>query len=305
MAMGAVLITVFAASTPSEAQGFLDFLFGPSKPSAPANATPSPFIKSPGTPIIMPPMSRPRDDDDDDGRTGTYRTLCVRTCDGYYFPISQGVSRRQFGRDNAACRAQCGDDARLFFHRVTYSTNPNEDIAEMTDLNGRAYGRLPFAFKYRKGLVAGCQCRPEPWSDAEARRHHNYAIAEGKAAPGSSPRTSAPALEAVAGRYAEPRPPAPAPADPDEGDHVAAAPDPVVTPQPVMRPPVMDDEPVATKRRPEREPRRVVRAAPVRPVAPVAQQNPQPAAGWGGSWGLGAPSSKMVWPGDAPVSRPR
>ena len=34
---------------------------------------------------------------------GTYRTLCVRTCDGYYFPISFKVTRAKFNTDSIAC----------------------------------------------------------------------------------------------------------------------------------------------------------------------------------------------------------
>ena len=52
----------------------------------------------------------------------------------------------------------------------------------MTDLSGRAYGRLPQAFQYRKELVAGCACKPEPWSEAELARHEAYAMIEAEAA---------------------------------------------------------------------------------------------------------------------------
>ncbi|KAB2920104.1 MAG: DUF2865 domain-containing protein [Hyphomicrobiaceae bacterium] len=102
--------------------------------------------------------------------SGTYRTLCVRLCDGYYFPISFATSRGGLADDADKCSASCGSQARLFYY-----PNPGGDIETMTDLTGMAYSELPNAFKYRKTLVGGCQCRPEPWSEAELTRHRRYA----------------------------------------------------------------------------------------------------------------------------------
>lgn len=103
-------------------------------------------------------------------RGGKYRTLCVRTCDGYYFPIGNAVSRGRFMRDAAQCRASCGEEARLF-----YLPSGSENVATMLDLAGRSYLRMPTAFKYRKSLTDGCSCRPMPWSSAELQRHQRYA----------------------------------------------------------------------------------------------------------------------------------
>jgi hypothetical protein len=38
---------------------------------------------------------------------GGYRTLCVRTCDGYYFPISNSTSSTRFGDDEQTCQKLC------------------------------------------------------------------------------------------------------------------------------------------------------------------------------------------------------
>jgi len=37
------------------------------------------------------------------GLANTYRTLCVRSCDGYYFPISYATGRGRFKTDAAVC----------------------------------------------------------------------------------------------------------------------------------------------------------------------------------------------------------
>jgi hypothetical protein len=86
----------------------------------------------------------------------TYRTLCVRLCDGFYFPISYAVPASGLGRDVEQCRASCGTEARLFYH-----PNPGGSAENMVDLSGRAYSALATAFTYRKTLVAGCSCRSQ------------------------------------------------------------------------------------------------------------------------------------------------
>src|SRR5262249_36010303 len=43
----------------------------------------------------------------DFGQSGTYRTVCVRTCDGGYFPVSFATSPARFADDEKVCRAQC------------------------------------------------------------------------------------------------------------------------------------------------------------------------------------------------------
>src|SRR5262249_54854212 len=100
----------------------------------------------------------------------SYRTLCVRMCDGFYFPISYTTGSDGLVHDAETCATACGADARLFYH-----PNPGGDVDSMVDLTGRAYKSYPNAFKYRKTLVAGCQCRPQPWSEAERTRHRTYA----------------------------------------------------------------------------------------------------------------------------------
>jgi Protein of unknown function (DUF2865) len=98
--------------------------------------------------------------------TGTYRTVCVRTCDGYYFPISYSTVPARFGADALACQRQCPNaQVELFSYR-----NPGEAIEQAVSTNGAPYTALPNAFRYRKDLVAGCSCRKPDQSWAEALR---------------------------------------------------------------------------------------------------------------------------------------
>ena len=106
-------------------------------------------------------------------QSGLYRTVCVRTCDGYYFPISASTTRSKFHADAASCRARCGRNAKLY-----YMPKGSDDKDRMKDLSGRNYASLKMAYVYRKRLIAGCSCRPMPWSASERARHTRYQIDE-------------------------------------------------------------------------------------------------------------------------------
>jgi len=95
---------------------------------------------------------------------GTFRTICVRTCDGYYFPISYATTSDRFRDDEQACQRMCpAAEVSLY----TYH-NPGEDVAQAVSLNGRLYTELPTAFSYRKALNPACSCRRpgESWAEA-------------------------------------------------------------------------------------------------------------------------------------------
>jgi len=102
-----------------------------------------------------------------------YSTVCVRLCDGFYFPISYGVRRGRLYHDNRACMSGCDGEARLFY----YPTQGGS-VETMVDMGGRSYASLPNAFVYRKALVAGCTCKAAPWSGETAARHQGYAADE-------------------------------------------------------------------------------------------------------------------------------
>ncbi len=118
------------------------------------------------------PVRSDDDDEEDEKPQPTFRTLCVRLCDGYYFPISFSAPRERFASDAAQCNARCGGEARLFVH-----ANPGGTPEQMEDLAGKPYAQLPTAFLYRTQYVANCKCRPDPW-EAQAREQHRiYALA--------------------------------------------------------------------------------------------------------------------------------
>lgn len=95
-----------------------------------------------------------------------YRTVCVRKCDGFFFPISFSTSSANFERDEQTCRAQCpGADSALYAYH-----NPGQDIRDAFSINGESYTSLPNASKYRDGFTSDCSCKNgfSNWKEALA-----------------------------------------------------------------------------------------------------------------------------------------
>lgn len=87
---------------------------------------------------------------------GTYRTLCVRTCDGYFFPVSYTAPKDQFAYDASRCNEICpAAETHLYVYR-----NPGGDPSQMMSLAGDLYSDQPFANRYKSEYVEGCSCRP-------------------------------------------------------------------------------------------------------------------------------------------------
>jgi hypothetical protein len=172
-----------AAAVTSGPRGFFDALFG-------------------GGTIVNP--------GGDGAPSGTYQTICVRTCDGFYFPISYTAVPGRFPEDERACQRLCpATEAALYmFH------NPGEDVNQAVSTAGLSYTALPTAFLYRKQVVAGCSCRRpgQSWADALKNADDSSTIQSGdivvtdqKAKALSQPPQSAPAKP---GATPSPAPPA-------------------------------------------------------------------------------------------------
>lgn len=96
--------------------------------------------------------------------SGMFRTICVRTCDGYYFPVSFQTTPSRFADDEQTCRRTCpAAEVALYSHR-----NPGEDVAQAVSTAGKFYKDLPTAFRYRQEFNPSCSCRKPGQSWAEA-----------------------------------------------------------------------------------------------------------------------------------------
>jgi len=92
-------------------------------------------------------------------RGGEYRTMCVRTCDGYFFPMSNAASVSDFERDRKNCESSCpGADMQVF-----YTQGMDDDSAGMISVaTGRPYSELPTAYLYKKpnaSVPQSCGCK--------------------------------------------------------------------------------------------------------------------------------------------------
>jgi hypothetical protein len=88
---------------------------------------------------------------------GSYRTVCVRVCDGYYFPLSFAASRQRFATDAEHCAKQYGPGEAMLF----YYPSPNGDPSQAMSLTNDRYADQPYAFAYRQSFDAQCQARLE------------------------------------------------------------------------------------------------------------------------------------------------
>jgi Protein of unknown function (DUF2865) len=101
----------------------------------------------------------------DTGVSGdTYRTICVRTCDGYYFPVSYSTVPSRFQEDAQICQRMCpASETALYSYRQN-----GEDVSQALSQGGQPYAAMPNAFAYRKAFNPSCGCKApgQTWADA-------------------------------------------------------------------------------------------------------------------------------------------
>ncbi len=99
---------------------------------------------------------------------GSYRTLCVRKCDGFYFPISMSASRGRFETDSAICQASCPNSEVELFVQPSGQEAESAAIADRRALYLAAQ-RVPISQGLRPGLRLP-PARPELGRGAGRRR---------------------------------------------------------------------------------------------------------------------------------------
>ena len=151
---------------------------------------------------------------DDGGPRRGSKAVCVRTCDGFFFPVSYNAFGQSPDRLADLCRAQCPNVETEVF---TYS--PSRDITEAVSINGTPYSSLANALRYRRTFDPACTCRPpdKSWAEtlAPAERlmssggRRDVIVTPEKAEEMSRPRqpppARGPASPAPAGPSGEPR----------------------------------------------------------------------------------------------------
>ncbi len=138
------------APPPPEGGGFFDRLFGSLSPQPAA----------PPPPAVLDER-RQEDDDDDRPLHGGSQAVCVRSCDGGFFPLP--ISARHNPDElTQMCQALCpGTEASVF------TRAPNADIKSAVSLDGHAYMDQQNALAFQKSYTPACSCRPAGKSWAE------------------------------------------------------------------------------------------------------------------------------------------
>ncbi len=86
--------------------------------------------------------------EDDGASWGNGTEFCVRTCDGYFFPLIKSAQQTK----QASCEYACPSAPVAYYHGSSIETARN--------LDGEKYTSLPMAFKFREKVSAGCTCHP-------------------------------------------------------------------------------------------------------------------------------------------------
>ena len=106
---------------------------------------------------------------------GTRRPVCVRLCDGYFFPVAEAAA------DASGCANLCPDAATAL-----YFLPPGSDrIEDAASSGGAPYSALPTALRYRTTRAKACACHgavaeaPPYWQDPTLRKGDAVVTADG------------------------------------------------------------------------------------------------------------------------------
>jgi hypothetical protein len=108
-------------------------------------------------------MHNDETDQEDQRPRGGSMAICVRACDGGFFPVSYSARRADLDDLDDLCKALCPNaEAALYTH------SPWRDLNEAVSIDGKRYAELPNALKFQKSHDASCTCKPPDKSWAEA-----------------------------------------------------------------------------------------------------------------------------------------
>jgi Protein of unknown function (DUF2865) len=166
---------------PRRERTFFEALFGIEPPRGPI---PEPIEST------LPELDPNKPPEEKGIRFGAGMPVCVRTCDGYFFPLSNSPG----GRENQAemCAALCPSAEMQVFYM-----SGNGDIESAVGRGGQSYASLPNAGKYIRSFDPTCGCRKqgESWTaalrDAERmldRQRGDVIVTQAKADELSKPR---------------------------------------------------------------------------------------------------------------------
>ena len=102
---------------------------------------------------------------------GGANTVCVRACDGAFFPVSYTGAASRADSLEEVCRSLCPNaEAAL------YSFPFGGTVDEAVSSTGEPYARLPNAHKFEQSYDSSCSCRApgQSWAEALAAAEAKY-----------------------------------------------------------------------------------------------------------------------------------
>jgi hypothetical protein len=162
-----------------------------------------------------------------EAHAGSY-AVCVRTCDGSFFPVSYSGAGSRADSLEEVCRSLC-PNADVALYSFPFGTT----VDEAASATGEPYANLPNAGKFQQAYDPSCSCRRkgQSWADAladaEARyghEKHDILVTPEKSAEMARPIIDPKAKPAVDPKTKAAAPPTPATPGADTSLDAANAP---------------------------------------------------------------------------------
>ncbi|MBB4200790.1 hypothetical protein GGD83_004619 [Rhodoblastus sphagnicola] len=117
---------------------------------------------------------------------GGGEAVCVRKCDGYYFPLTPAMTGARVEALRDLCQALCPDAEVGLYSRVAQADISNALSAD----SGDRYDDLPNALKYQKKFDPSCACKKprQGWAEVLGRAEQILTDIDGER-PGEGPLT--------------------------------------------------------------------------------------------------------------------
>lgn len=159
---------VISAREP-EPKSFFEELFGVRAPDPTTGLREVPV--GPGDETLDPEYEG--EQDSDARPRGGPMAICVRACDGGFFPITYSSRGSQLDDLNTLCKAMCpGTEAKL------YTQSQWKGLDSAISIDGEPYADHPNARKFEKSFDPSCSCKPQGQSWTEALAEAERILAE-------------------------------------------------------------------------------------------------------------------------------
>ena len=121
-------------------------------------------IAKPPSAVQTLPLNPDQQPDNTEAQAGS-KAVCVRSCDGAFFPVSYSASQGRLAGLEDMCRALC-PNAEVSL----YTYPPSGQIEQAVSISGAKYIDMPNALKYRQTIDPTCSCKRkgQSWADALA-----------------------------------------------------------------------------------------------------------------------------------------